>query len=110
MWCKRNIIEAKEDNEMSVLDRLGRRSNKIIPANASFRLTQEGREKVQQLGGDPKSRILVALETRGTSDIDEISQMCGMSRGQVERLIPALVRGGYVQYISPSMGGLGEGE
>ena len=91
---------------MSVLDRLGRRGgSKNIPANATFRLTQDGREKLQEFGGDPKSRVLVALETRGTSDIDEISQASGLSRGQVERLVPTLVRGGYVQYVSASMGG-----
>ncbi len=89
---------------MSILDRLHHKG-KIIPTNASFRLTQEGREKLQEFAGDPKSRVLVALETRGTSDIDEISQASGLSRGQVERLIPTLVRGGYVQYISSAMGG-----
>ena len=87
---------------MSVLDRFQRRG-RTIPPNASFRLTQEGREKLQEFGGDPKSRVLVALETRGTSDIDEISQTSGVSRGQVERLIPALIRGRYIQYVSASM-------
>ena len=90
---------------MSILGRFGRKNNKAIPVNATFRLTQEGREKLQEFGGDPKSRILVALETRGTSDIDEISQASGLSRGQVERFVPALARGGYVQYVSASMGG-----
>ncbi len=90
---------------MSILDRLKRGGGKNIPLNASFRLTQEGREKLQDFGGDPKSRILVALETRGTSDIDEMSQASGLSRGQVERLVPALTRAGYIQYISSSMAG-----
>ena len=70
-----------------------------IPPHATFSLTERGREKVQDFGSDPKSRILTALETRGTSDIDEISQESGVSRGQVERFVPVLVRGGYVQYI-----------
>ena len=89
---------------MGVLERFHRKG-RTIPTNASFRLTQEGREKLQDFGGDPKSRILVALETRGTSDIDEIAQVSGLSRGQVERMIPVLVRGGMIQYISSSMGG-----
>ncbi len=76
------------------------RKGKNIPPNATFRLTQEGREKVQEFGSDPKSRILVALETRGSSDIDEISNASGVKRGQVEKLIPAMLRGGYIQYIS----------
>ena len=87
---------------MSILERFRRSKN--IPANASFRLTQDGREKLQEFGGDPKSRVLVALETRGTSDIDDIAQASGLSRGEVERLVPKLVRGGYVQYITAGMG------
>lgn len=76
----------------------GRDKGKRIPANATFRLTQVGREKLQEFSGDPKSQILIALETRGTSDIAEISQASGLSRGQVERLIPIMIRGGSVQY------------
>ena len=76
-----------------------RGKGKSIPPNATFRLTQEGREKLQDFGGDPKSRILVALETGGTSDIDEISKSSGVSRGQVEKFIPVLIRGSYIQYV-----------
>lgn len=75
------------------------RKRKTIPPNATFRLTQEGREKLQEFSGDPKSQILVALETRGTSDIDELAQASGLSRGQVERFIPVLIRGGYISYV-----------
>jgi len=80
------------------------RGRRKVPANASFRLTQEGREKLQDFSGDPKSQILVTLETQGTCDIDELSQHSGLSRGQVERMIPGLIRGGYIQYMSSSMG------
>jgi len=86
---------------MSFLFGKGKRK---IPSNATFRLTQEGREKLQEFSGDPKSQILVTLETRGTSDIEEISQASGISRGQVERYVPALIRGGYIQYVSASSG------
>jgi len=75
-----------------------------IPRNATFRLTQEGREKLQEFSGDPKSRILMALETRGTSDIDEISETSGLSRGQVERFIRPLAVGQYIQYVSANTG------
>lgn len=88
---------------MGVLDMIRRK--RTIPANAVFRLTQSGTEKLQDFGGDPKSRILVALETRGSSDVDEIAQTSGLNRGEVERLMPVLVRGGYVQYVSAGMAG-----
>ena len=77
-----------------------RGKGKGIPPNATFRLTQEGRTKLQDFGGDDKSRILTALETRGTSDVDEISQESGLSKGKVEKLVPAMIKGGYIQYVS----------
>lgn len=70
-----------------------------IPQNATFRLTEQGRDKLQEFSGDPKSQILVSLETRGTSDLEEIAQSSHLSRGQVERFIPVLVKGGYIQYV-----------
>jgi len=87
-----------------LFDRM-RRGSKAIPANATFRLTESGRDKLQEFSGDPQSRILVALETRGSTNISEIAQASGLSRGQVERLVPTMVRGGYVVYISAAMGG-----
>ena len=77
-----------------------RGKGKGIPPNATFRLTQEGREKLQEFGGDPKSRILTALETQGTSDVNEISNTSGVSKGKVENLVPGMIRGGYIQYVS----------
>jgi len=79
------------------------KGNKGIPKNATFRLTQEGREKLQEFGGDPKSQILAALESRGTSDIAEIANASSLSKGQVERFVPALIKGGYIQYVSASV-------
>lgn len=86
---------------MSVLDRF--RRGKGVPANASFRLTQMGNERLQEFRGDAKSRVLVALETEGTSTVGEIASSSGLSRGQVERLVPGLIRGGFVKYVSGSV-------
>ena len=83
---------------MSILDRF--RQTKNIPINATFRLTQEGKEKLQNFKSDAKGRILVALETEGTSTTGEIAASSGLSKGQVERLVPRLTRGGYIQYVS----------
>ena len=83
---------------MSILERF--RSRKNIPQNASFRLTQVGREKLQDFRGDSKSRILVALETEGTSSVAEIASASGLSKGKVEAMIPSMIRGGYIQYVS----------
>jgi DNA-binding MarR family transcriptional regulator len=78
----------------------GKGGSSRIPANATFRLTQEGREKLQEFKGDPPSQILVTLETRGTSDADEISQASGLRKGEVDRHLPKLIKGGYIQYVS----------
>ncbi len=92
---------------MSTLERFLHKKP-AIPANATFRLTQEGIEKLQDFGSDAKSRILSALETRGSCGVNEIAQASNLSRGKVERLLPALVASGYVQYRSPSTSGVEE--
>jgi len=89
---------------MSILNRFGL-GNSVLPKNATFRLTQEGREKLQSYTGTPQARILAALETCGTSDRDEIASASGMSRGSVERNVLALLQKGYVQRVGG--GGLG---
>lgn len=81
---------------MSVLDMFRRGK---VPASATFRITEQGKEKLQEFGTDPKHRILMAMETSGTSNIEEISRSAQVSRGAVERMMPSLVRGGYVQYV-----------
>ena len=91
---------------MSVLDRFGM-GKSVLPKNATYRLTQEGREKLQSYTGTPQSRILAALETCGTSDRDEIASAAGMGRGLVERNVLALLQKGYVQRVGG--GGLGGG-
>lgn len=75
------------------------RKNSGIPKNATFRITAEGREKLQQFNGDPRSRILVVLETDGTSNLDEISSTSGLSKGEVEKHISSMVSGNYIQYV-----------
>ena len=91
---------------MSILDRFRRGGG--ISTNASFRLTQEGKEKLQDFRGDDKSRILVALETEGSSTIAEIASASGLNKGKVERLLPAMVRAGYIQYVSGTTGGIAD--
>ena len=93
---------------MSVLDRFGLNKSGVLPKNATFRLTQEGREKLQSYTGTPQARILAALETQGTSDKNEIASSAGMSRGSVERNVLALIQKGYVQRVGS--GGLGGGQ
>jgi DNA-binding MarR family transcriptional regulator len=84
---------------MGILDRFSR--NKVgIPRNATFRLTQEGKEKLQTYTGTPQARIMVAMETMGSSaDVDELAGASGLSRGQVERNLLALIQKGYAQRV-----------
>jgi len=91
---------------VSVLDRFGIGKEGILPKNATFRLTQEGREKLMSYTGTPQARVLAALETCGTSDRDEIAHASGLSRGTVERNVLVLLQKGYVQRVGgESLGG-----
>jgi len=83
---------------MSVLDRF-RLGRNTLPKNATFRLTQEGTEKLQSYSGTPQARIMAALESGGTSDRDEIATASGMGRGKVERNVLALLQKGYIQRV-----------
>lgn len=89
---------------MSVLDRFGLSKGSPLPKNATFRLTQEGREKLLSYTGTPQARILAALETCGTSDRDEIASAAGMSKGAVERHVLVLLQKGYVQRVGSGTG------
>ena len=83
---------------MGLMDRFGRKS--AIPRNATFRLTQEGKEKLQTYTGTPQARIMVALETMGSSaDVNELAGASGLSRGQVENNLLALIQKGYAQRV-----------
>ena len=93
---------------MSVLNRFGLSKGSVLPRNATFRLTQEGMEKLQTYTGTPQARILVALQTCGTSDRDELASATGMSRGSIERNVLVLLQKGYVQRVGS--GGFGEGQ
>ena len=75
------------------------RNSQGIPKNATFRLTQEGREKLQSYTGTPQARVLVALETCGTSNKDELRRASGLSGGSVERCLVSLTQSGYIQPV-----------
>jgi len=76
------------------------RHKQDIPRNATFRITESGREKLSDFTGDPMSQVLVALETRGTLNMEEISNACQLSRGQIDRLLPGCLKAGYVSLSS----------
>jgi len=87
-----------------MLDRFGLGKG-VLPKNATFHLTQEGREKLQSYTGTPQARVLAALETQGTCDKDEIAGATGLSRGSVERNLLALLQKGYVQRVGVGRAG-----
>jgi len=93
---------------MNVLDKFSLGGESLLPKNAAFRLTQEGREKLQSYTGTPQARILAALETCGTSDRDELASASGLSRGSVEKNVLALLQKGYIQRVGGGVGGGGQ--
>jgi len=85
-------------------DRLKRGKGNISP-DADFTITESGKSQLSEYGGDPKSRILLALETGGTGNVDKISSSSGLTKGEVERLLPILLRNRYVRFVTaPAVG------
>ena len=73
-----------------------------IPKSATFTLTELGRSKAENFTGDERTRILMALEQNGASNTEEISRIAKIGKGKIERMIPTLVKGGYIQPIRGS--------
>ena len=78
-------------------------SSNHIPRSTTFTLTQLGQSKAENYTGDERTRILMALESNGVSNIEEISRYSRVSKGRIEKLIPSLIKGGYIQPIRSSM-------
>ncbi len=76
----------------------------MIPPNATFRITQAGEEELQKfLEGDAHA-VLVALQTNGTSTVEDIAERSGLGKGDVERLIPRMVNKQQIQLIAGGVG------
>lgn len=86
---------------MSLLERF-RKKGRVVPPYATFAITQRGEEKIQDLTGDTRHRILVALQTNGSSTLEEISRSSGISRGRTEKMLPIMVQQRLIQYVSSS--------
>jgi len=71
-----------------------------IPHDAALILTEQGKDALGEYGGDVKGRIMLALETRGSSDVNKISSASGLTVGQIEREVPSLIRSGYVRFVT----------
>ena len=91
---------------------LDRRDNRetTINKNGWFSLTERGKERVSKFGygNSPQDRLLVALECADSAaTLDDITRFSHMSRGQVERLLPRLIRSGMVADNAGYAGGDG---
>lgn len=93
---------------MSVLDSFSR-GDRPINHNSSFSLTERGKARLSEVGynGNPRDRLLVVLETSGSSaSIEDLHRSSGMPSGQIERLLSGLIRSGLAQDVasSPTLG------
>ena len=72
----------------------------------SFRLTEEGRAKLQaSFDSSSAGKVLLALETSGSSlDLRELSQASGVSASKVEGLLPGMIKKGYVSPLGTGLG------
>ena len=73
---------------------------------AAFRLTEEGKAKLESFDGSVGNRILVALECASSSlDLDDLSSATGIPRGRLEAILPGMLRRGYIQLSGSGQGG-----
>ena len=90
---------------MGFFDRMFRgKGRAVIPSDSAMIITESGKDALQEFGGDVRGRILLALETRGSSDVMKISEATGLTRGQIERAVPSLLRSGYVRFPTTGSG------
>ena len=80
----------------------GRKKKIEISQSDTFRLTQEGEEKLHNFDGTARYQVLAALQSAGTSSVREISRASGIPPGKIEKEIPRLINAGYVQPTSQS--------
>ena len=79
------------------------RNSSHISRHTTFVLTSSGRDRLEDFRGSNKDQILVSLETKGSSTIDDIAQATGIPRGQIESILPGLMKGGFVQKAATGM-------
>ena len=87
-------------------DRIVNRKGAHIPHDTALVITEQGKDALSEYGGDVKGRILLALETRGSSDVEGISKASGLSVGEIERAVPGLIKNRYIRLTSA--GAVGE--
>ena len=92
---------------MNTMDNMsGGRSS--VNKNGWFGLTERGKSRVDEFGygNSTQDRVLVGIECAGSAcTIDDIARNCHISRGQVERVLPRLVKAGMVSDNSGYSGG-----
>ena len=74
-----------------------------IPKSATFVLTELGKSKAENFTGDTRTRVLMAIDQNGASNIEEISRIAKVGKGKIEKMIPSLIRGGYLQPVRGAM-------
>ena len=83
---------------MGILNRFADHRESALHRYDTFMATQMGKDKIAtSYDGSARHRIIVALDTQGSSTLDEIARASGLRRGMVEGVLVGLVRSGYVQ-------------
>lgn len=70
-----------------------------IGSSTTFTLTPAGKKKAEEFGSDSRSRVMVAIEELGASNIKEICDEAHISRGKCESIVKSLIKSGYVHVM-----------
>jgi len=79
------------------MDSFSGRGRPEIDRQGSFRLSEQGREKLTNFDGSSGMQIMAALETGGSMDLDELRRTTKLGGAGLERVLVSLMRKGYVQ-------------
>lgn len=86
---------------MGFFDRIFRgRGGGHLPDNTAVMITERGRSELGEHGDRTDSRVLLALETRGSMDVDKIASTSGLSSREVERALSNLLRQGFARLVN----------
>ena len=70
-----------------------------VSAHTTFALTPLGRVKAEEFNNDPRTRVLIALEENGPSNISDISKETQISKRKLERVLVVCRKLGFIRTL-----------
>lgn len=86
---------------MGFFDRIFKSKNRThLSDDTAVMITESGKNELGERAGSPESRVLLALETRGSMGVSKIASASGLSVKEVEHILPSLLRRRLARLVS----------